>query len=58
MAKYSYKTDGESGEFEADNDKEAIQIAKEEANLTAKQIADGGWLRVFDNDGAVIEEVA
>lgn len=56
---YEYKTDGESMEYAAENDAEAIQIAKEEANLTAKQIARGAFLRVFSDDGAMIyEEVA
>ena len=57
--KYEYKTDGESMEYEAENDVEAIEIAKGEANLTAKQIANGAFLRVFADGGAMIyEEVA
>lgn len=56
--KYTYKTDGEEGEFEADNDKDAWMIAREEAGLTKRQIADGAWLRVFGEDGYPIEEVA
>ena len=56
---YEYKTDGESMEYEAENDAEAIQIAKEDAHLTAKQIANGAFLRVFADDGSMIyEEVA
>ena len=56
--KYEYKTDGESMEYEAENDAEAVQIAKEEANLTAKQITNGAFLRVFSDDGMIYEEVA
>jgi hypothetical protein len=55
---YSYKTDGEECEFEAENDTEAWQVARKEANLSKAQIADGAWLRVFDGDGNLVEEVA
>lgn len=58
MAKYSYKTDGEEAEFEAENDAEAWKIARNEANLTKAQIADGAWIRVFDAEGNLVEEVA
>ncbi|MCK9568930.1 hypothetical protein M0R72_08315 [Candidatus Pacearchaeota archaeon] len=55
---YSYKTDGEEAEFEAENDTEAWQIARKEASLTKAQIADGAWIQVFDEDGNLVEEVA
>lgn len=58
MKTYTYKTDGEEGEIEAENDKQAWRIAREEAGLTKKQIADGAWIKVFGADGYPIEEVA
>jgi phage terminase Nu1 subunit (DNA packaging protein) len=58
MANYSYKTDGEECEFEAENDVEAWKIAREEAKLTKAQIADGAWIRVFDAEGNLVVEVA
>ena len=56
--RYSYKTDGEECDFDAENDAAAWQIAREEAGLTKAQIANGAWLRVFDEDGNLVEEVA
>jgi len=53
---YSYKTDGEECEYDAESDREAIEVAKKEANLTNAQIADGAWLRVFAADGYLIYE--
>lgn len=51
MAIYTIKTDAEMYDIEAKNDEEAIEIAREDIQLSPKLIAQGAWLRVFGPDG-------
>ena len=61
MATYTIKTDAEMYDIEAENDEQAIQIAREEIQLDDDLIAQGAWLRVFSGDYPIYyegEEVA
>jgi hypothetical protein len=51
MATYTIKTDAEMYDIEAKNDEDAIEIAREDIQLTPELIAQGAWLRVFAPDG-------
>ena len=51
MKTYTIKTDAEQYDIEAENDEQAIEIAREDIQLDADLIAQGAWLRVFGSDG-------
>ncbi len=54
MATYSYKTDGVSGEVEADTLEEALEFVDEDEGIT-KTLHDGSWAWVEDGDGNRLE---
>ena len=61
MATYTIKTDAEMYDIEAENDEQAIEIAKDEIQLSPELISQGAWLRVFLGDYPIYyegEEVA
>jgi len=51
MTTYTIKTDAEQYDIEAENDEKAIEIARDEIQLSPELIAQGAWLRVFGPDG-------
>lgn len=58
---YTIKTDAETYDIEAENDEQAIQIARDEIQLSPELIAEGAWLRVFSGEYPIYyegEEVA
>jgi hypothetical protein len=61
MNTYTIKTDAEMYDIQADNDEEAIEVARNEIQLSPELIAQGAWLRVFSGDYPIYyegEEVA
>ena len=61
MATYTIETDAEMYDIEAENDEQAIQIARDEIQLSPDLIAQGAWLRVFSGEYPIYyegEEVA
>lgn len=54
MAIYTIKTDAEMCDIEAENDEQAIEIARDEIQLSPELIAQGAWLRVMTEDGAPV----
>lgn len=56
MKTYTIKTDAEMYDIEAENDEQAIEIARDEIQLSPDLIADGAWLRVFFGDCPIYYE--
>lgn len=56
MKTYTIKTDTEMYDIEAENDAQAIEIARNEVQLSPELISDGAWLRVFSGEYPIYYE--
>jgi len=54
MTIYTIKTDAEMYDIDAENDDEAIEIARDDVQLSPELIVQGAWLRVMTEDGAPV----